>query len=53
MNFIDLVNLASAIIELVNNVSELPHMDKMPDMLFFFGLNLNSNKTTEDKNKQK
>lgn len=53
MNLIDLVNAVNGVFELVKNVSELSHMDKMPDMVFFFGISLNSNKTTEVENKQK
>ncbi|MGF9946593.1 hypothetical protein ABEX44_25655 [Priestia megaterium] len=52
MNFVDLINTVNAVVELVRNVSELPHMDKMPDMVFFFGVSLNNNKATKDKGKQ-
>lgn len=52
MNLMDLLSTVNAILELIKNVSELPHMDKMPDMVFFFGVSLNSNKETKDESKQ-
>ena len=48
MNLMDLVSTVNAIFELIKNVSELPHMDKMPDVIFFLGVSLNSNKATKE-----
>lgn len=49
MNFFDLINAVNAVFELFKNVSELPHTDKMPDMLFLFGLVVNP---VKDQNKK-